>query len=379
LAISGVIGRHTISFALAGLLGVALVVMVWKWHSGPGETVNAGLVRLEAAEEFPDSNHIALVHAIGRGDVGAIEAATKAGANVNAIGAVRRASPLIWAVLANKPDSVVALLKLGANPNYAVPFPAGFSDWKQDSTGNTDRRFHLVSETAVTEAVRRNNVVILRLLLEGGADPNYVGSQLPPLFQAGAELQNSEINPMLELMLKHGGNVNLKDKQGNSLLQDLITTGKLRTAIYIVEKGADVRALDTKTKIPWSEHYYNMLNSGKVKEQPDDYYRYNYAAYQLFRITGRDGKRGDDASRKMRQMLVDRGIKMETWDPINVARRRTEAGLRVLREEGVPDDVIKTIIRMNKTYEATLTPEYQELVQLGRFLEKEYLNEKPAK
>jgi ankyrin repeat protein len=371
-----VTSKRAVYLIVVGLVLAVIAALLWRNHMELGATVNAGQVELTAAEEFPDAKSNDLVRAVGRGDVGAIERSARDGANLNAVGAVRRVSPLMWGVLAGKLESASALLRLGANPNYVIKLPQGMSGWEEERPGKRDRRNSLVGDSAISLAVFRQDMAALRLLLDGGADPNDTGAFPPALFSASAELKKNEVNPILLLMLKHGGNVNLKDRQGEPFLKYLITTGKMRTAMYVIEKGADLHALDTKTTIPWSEDYYAMLKTGKAKEQPDDYYRYNYAAYQLFRITGRDGKRGDETSRQMRQMLVDRGVKMETWDPINVGRRRKEAGLWVLREEGVPDGVINTIIRMNKTYEATLTPEYQELIQLGRFLEKEYLNEK---
>jgi ankyrin repeat protein len=339
-----------------------------------GANVNTGLVKLDAKDEFPDAKNNRLVRAAGRGDTDDIEAAVREGADVNAISAIRRVSPLMWAVMADKSDSIRTLMRLGANPSYVV---------SNLSTPERDPRQSLNQESALTTAIFNRKTAALKLLLEGGANPNQVGtvSHTTPLFMASNEALKGEIGEMFMLMLKHGADVNLQISPGDNLLKDLITTGKFATAVFIIEKGADVHSLNKKEKYPWCDDFYALLKSGQLQEQPGDFYEEHYGAYQLFRITGADGKGGDAISKKLRQLFIDRGVKLMTWDSINVAQRGNkydEDKIAILKEENVPEEIVQGIIRLNKRSEAKLSESYlkngrNDWPRFAEWLEKEWL------
>lgn len=352
---------------IALLIAAVAAIGGWRWYMEAGAHVNAGLIKLEAAKEFPNPSENALVRAAARGDVGTIQSLARQGVNVNAVSAYRRITPLIWAVLARNQDSVRTLLALGADPNFRVPTAPGMEPMPRSDEETND----MVNESPISEAIRRNDFAILKLLLEHGGNPNIEGQGPPAVFEM-SQLPDKRVNPMLQLMIDHGLDVNIKRSATTPLLGEMITTGQFETAIALLERGADVRLLDRKVSVPCSRY-------PKKTQLDDDELVVNYGAVQLQRITGPDGSRGDEVSRKLRKMLEARGVKMPFWDPDSI-RSLEVPSLKELREKGTPDEVIKKIIRINKAAEveefgADLDRAIKNQYTYGHALEREYTEE----
>lgn len=226
----------------------------------------------------------------------------------------------------------------------------------------------MVGESPISEAIRRNDYAILKLLLEHGGNPNIEGQGPPAVFYV-SQLPDKRVNPMLQLMIDHGLDVNIKRDPTTPLLGEMITTGQFETAIFLLERGADVRLLDRKESVPCSRY-------PRKTELDDDELIVNYGAAQLQRITGPDGSRGDEVSRKLRKMFIERGVKIPFWDPDSI-RKLEVPSLEELREKGTPEDVIKKIIRINKAAEieefgADLDRAIKNQYTYGHALEGEY-------
>jgi hypothetical protein len=141
-------------------------------------------------------------------------------------------------------DIITILIEKGANINsvHQVPTfraltftPVGRAAWK----GKTDAVRILVENGAdVNKGSLRplnaiaclwyshtTNTEIVKLLLEGGADPNYYNKELPsmagigkdrsPLFYVAGKTADSEI---LKLLIEFGADINQKDSYGNTAL-----------------------------------------------------------------------------------------------------------------------------------------------------------------
>ena len=353
---------------IALLLALVAAIGGWRWYMEQGAHVNAGLIKLDATKEFPGASENALVRAAGRGDVGEIEQLARSGANVNVVGAYRRVTPLIWAVLAREQSSVGKLLSLGADPNFRVPLLPG--------THPLDRKPEnsLWGDSPMSLAIFNDDFAILKQLLEKRGNPNIEGQGPPAVFKM-RQLPDGQVNPMLRLMLDHGLNVNIKGALDSPLLGDMITTGQFETAIFLLERGADVHLLNRKVSVP-------CVRYPRKTELDDDELVVNYGAQQIQRITGTDGGGGDDVSRKLRKMFVERGVEMPFWDPDSI-RKLEVPPLNELRARGTPDEVIRKIIRLNKAseLESVYPPEFGKIEDhgYGHILERQYREEQKGR
>lgn len=355
---------------IALLLALVAAIGGWRWYMEQGAHVNAGLIKLDATKEFPGASENALVRAAGRGDVGTIQSLVRQGVNVDAVSAYRRITPLIWAVLARNQDSVRALLALGANPNFRVPTAPGMEPRPRSDEETND----MVGESPISEAIRRDDFAILKQLLEKGGNPNIEGQGPPAVFEM-RQLPDGRVNPTLQLMLDHGLNVNIKGALDSPLLGDMITTGQFETAIFLLERGADVHLLNRKVSVP-------CVRYPRKTELDDDELVVNYGAQQIQRITGTDGGGGDQVSRKLRKMFEERGVKMPFWDPDSI-RKLEVPSLKELRARGTPDEVIRKIIRLNKAseLESVYPPEFGKIEDhgYGHILERQYREEQKGR
>lgn len=168
-----------------------------------------------------------LQNAVRNGDINSINELLKTGANINVA--------LDLAVVNNRTDVVVALLKLGANPNV-MPAPC-----------------HLM----INAVTANSNLEILEILLKTGASLNCTaGNQMmSPLKRLAAKSRaarpisaaihgdiNPEVDPesVINLFVKYGVNVNARDVWGGSPLRATVENNNVDIAGYLIEHGADV-------------------------------------------------------------------------------------------------------------------------------------------
>lgn len=123
---------------------------------------------------------------------------------------------------------VAGLLKQGVNPN-ALP----------DLTG----------KTALMEAIDRNDVVMVRRLLDAGADPDQLAGHFRPLGRA-ALLGYSQI---ADLLLKHGANPDLKSKDGNTPLTAAADMNRVDVVRRLVAARPDYTLFDDRGLTALSE------------------------------------------------------------------------------------------------------------------------------
>ena len=87
-------------------------------------------------------------------------------------------------------------------------------------------------------AVDKNAKNIVGLLLEHKADPNAPSDDGKPVIYSALDVHN---NTIIELLVKHGADVNLSAAVfGQSLLQEAITNGNAPIAQFLIKSGANV-------------------------------------------------------------------------------------------------------------------------------------------
>lgn len=170
--------------------------------------------------------------------------------------------PLLSAILAEfQPETISALLKAGANPNYfdkhhSTPISIAVAgeqfevvDLLLASGADIDL---LDSEdwAPLHYATIYGEGVLQSFLIDRGADVNVVNSQgISPLFTAAA---NGYEYIMLEL-LDRGAEVNQTNKRGETALVAAIQQGSLSCAYLLVEAGADIWMEFDEGRTPMSE------------------------------------------------------------------------------------------------------------------------------
>ncbi|KAK6352273.1 hypothetical protein TWF730_009103 [Orbilia blumenaviensis] len=135
---------------------------------------------------------------------------------------------LDWATARMQLDDMALLLAHGADPN------------NMDATGRT----------AVLHAVDSHSIPCLRLILEGGGNPN---PKMPkgifrssPLTAAGF----AGMPEMLKLLLTFGADPNACNPEGLTALHSVARTQSVECAYLLLEWGADLNALSTNGRTP---------------------------------------------------------------------------------------------------------------------------------
>ncbi len=165
---------------------------------------------------FPDIETAKLVDALSHKDIATADAALRAGANVNLVGADEIAPLLFVMALDLREHTLVRsqyLLDHGANPNYRAKGQV----------------------SAMGYGVEGKLTDLLELLLNHGGDPNLIGAMGMPLLQRAVMAQNKE---HIDILLKHGADINGTDLgHVDTAANVAISVGRFDLAVYLVEHG----------------------------------------------------------------------------------------------------------------------------------------------
>jgi len=179
------------------------------------------------AEDFFAGRQLAAYRAAQLGDTGYLTWAAGEGLDLNSSGA-QEMTLLGLAVVTADSQAVVTLMRVGADPNQVIPdagSPAMLAIVKDIYPHG--------SPLPKSEA--------LRALLDGGYDPNQMLSNGEPYLFIFVHYNDWQ---GLWLALERGGNINVKRRDGKSLLTYLIEEGDYAQAGELVVAGADVAAGD---------------------------------------------------------------------------------------------------------------------------------------
>jgi uncharacterized protein len=177
------------------------------------------------------------------------------------------------AVSGNHTDLVIELLGMGADVNYI----------------NIDAELHCCAYTPLMVAASHNNVDMLKLLIQNGADPKLEfsdGCSWCTAFYVAAECEAAEafqyllafydkntsfINDffkraisisdvnfsVVEQLIIGGCNVNIKFQGGGTPLIEAVKSGFITTVELFVASGADVNLSDDRglTPLLWARYY----------------------------------------------------------------------------------------------------------------------------
>lgn len=185
-----------------------------------------------------------LADAIRDGDTAGITKAIQQGARVNSDGANTKPGlpPLTYAILTNRTDTVVALLKAGADPNLV------------------QRNHQPIFDAA------NANTQILKLMLEAGANPNIqTALGYTPLHRAagcrpqtyaslakqgGYSGEPPDCEQSVRLLITAKADIDAKDRGGKTPLMTAVFWNNVTAAKLLLEAGAAVETKDPEGHTP---------------------------------------------------------------------------------------------------------------------------------
>lgn len=201
-----------------------------------------------SAQEIEAQNlSINLLMEIGQGnaDIQGINALLQKGADPNVMFQGQATTALIEAAGQNRADIVEALLKAGANPNFAtingqtalsvaarkdaasvIPILARYR-------ANLEARDNF-NTTPLMEAARTEKLAALQALLQAGANANAVDEDKTVLIQA-VQSGNAEI---VKALISAGADVNSKNIKGTSIIDSAIARKQAEIAHLLANAGA---------------------------------------------------------------------------------------------------------------------------------------------
>jgi uncharacterized protein len=189
-----------------------------------GGDPQARMKRLRAKDVFIDTRDLRLAEAVTVGDRAAIDAAIKAGGNVNARG--DKGMPmLVWAMAKDSVAGFDALLENGADLKALVNDPV--------FTRKGER-----TEQVIEQVVTSPQSGFLRVALNRGFDPNYVPNPRMNeslLFRAvwGHAIPNARI------LLEAGADINHLDSNKRPPIDLAMGIGHYEMVFFLLSSGAD--------------------------------------------------------------------------------------------------------------------------------------------
>ena len=152
-------------------------------------------------------------------------------------------------------DLIEMLLKAGANPDMQLKVLPPFRDLRQDRAGD---RMLTVGTTPLIRAAKSGDAAAIKLLLAYKADPNLPNSLgITPLMSAAGigswRLDNRGVYrnepdgiASAKLLVDAGADLSASDENGQTVLFGAAQWGWNDMVTYLVQKGANVMAVDAK-------------------------------------------------------------------------------------------------------------------------------------
>jgi ankyrin repeat protein len=176
-------------------------------------------------------------------------------------------SAVLWAAYFGRSDVAEAIAGAGAKLNLYAAAALGRTDLVRAALSADKGAASSCSPdgfTALGLAAFFGHTGLVRMLLDAGADPNFVSKnrmRVTPLHSAVANRDATKAYDMATLLVKHGANVNVVQEGGWTPLQQAAAHGYARLVEFLLKAGADVsaRAADGRTA-------YDLATGGKHAE-----------------------------------------------------------------------------------------------------------------
>ena len=179
------------------------------------------LSNMDLETMFPDINIRKLAEAAGNGDIKLVNTIVLGGVDVNSRGR-RNATTLFWSMKNER--GFEALLKLGADVNIIFDDGGSVLHW----------------------AARLSDTTILELALKHGGNPDLKAGEFEqtPMFKAISPDLDDGISKAFTVLLEHRADINVRDKNGNTLLLAAANLGRFDIVYFLLQRGADSSAVN---------------------------------------------------------------------------------------------------------------------------------------
>ncbi|MBZ9559206.1 MULTISPECIES: ankyrin repeat domain-containing protein [unclassified Modicisalibacter] len=201
---------------------------------------------------FKDEAQLALVQAVGDGDVQAVQRALDHGADPNAVGK-RGMTPLFWAVTM-QPDIEIFryLLDNGGDPNLTT----------------IDKKSSGIKKVGLLyQAYRNPDPTFIEAVLEAGGDPNYLYNGAQTLLYHHMSDERIE---HIKALVNHGAEVDFKVRFDETPLFNAVMGQEYETALVLLNAGADPNMIESGG----GYSIFDILKEFKDREAGGDYKRF---------------------------------------------------------------------------------------------------------
>ena len=216
------------NFQCATPMALALAAMLLQAANGCNPLAtrsNASKVKTMTPEQFfTEPLQVRLAVAVDRGDSGAVDAAVRDGADVNARGK-DGFSILYWAMARKAAAGFEALVKNGADVTAECRDPAVVTDVREQ-------------DFIIRLALSADNPEFLRAVLRHGFDPDYIlneESKETLLFLA--VYRHSE--PAMQLLLDAGASIDHRNCAGYTAMGSAMLGTDYQAVWFLLQRGAD--------------------------------------------------------------------------------------------------------------------------------------------
>jgi ankyrin repeat protein len=180
-----------------------------------GSITGCMTIMTKAQKYFTDPAVAQLVDAAANGDARAVDQLAASGVSPNAEGK-DGITPLLYVLSETRNKlGLRALLRAGADPNHIAP--NGFSP--------------------LILSARAKDPEFLTIMLEGGGNTNLKNRDGEPVIQLAA-IDDRWDN--VSNLLDHGADINAADRDGYTLIMNLATLGHYEKIAWLIGRGADV-------------------------------------------------------------------------------------------------------------------------------------------
>jgi hypothetical protein len=212
----------------AGALAAFIGVTTPLWWPTQAQGTNMPGFKRYAPEDFFSGQQLTLAQAIHDGDLTRVQQLAPK-TDLNAPGA-KNTTLLSYAV-----QEIVPVKNDAANPRYQIisVLLKNGADPKAPVGAN--------GGSVAYVALRADTPNLLRVLLDGGLDPNWMyNGDTPMIF----EVAENKLLPQLKLLVEHKANVNARDSLRKTALFQATTLQQWDTVDYLLAHKADPKAVD---------------------------------------------------------------------------------------------------------------------------------------
>ncbi|MDY6783091.1 MAG: ankyrin repeat domain-containing protein [Cyanobacteriota bacterium] len=144
--------------------------------------------------------------------------------------------------------AVVAAAFLFNSYKYAITSAVGIvPNWAYEAISHGNLDISSYERASLHDAVRTDNLKLVQLLLERGADVNAMYDNYTTVLHETVRYENPK---MARLLLEHGADVNVKDRESQTPLHHAVWYKNLKMARLLLEHDADVNVKDRESQTP---------------------------------------------------------------------------------------------------------------------------------